>query len=151
MLSFKPLCRYAIVIVSLAGAGFQQLNAAVPQTTSELEFELPGVVAKSVRVASAPDLKKSKATIVVFVGTECPLAKLYASRLDDIEAKFNGQVRVVGVSSNQQDSLDDLKRFKKNHNVNFPIGKDFQNKVADRYGATRTPEVVLLDNDLKVK
>ena len=150
MLSFKPFFPYAIAIV-LLDVGFQQLCAAMLQTTSELEFELPGVVAKSVRVASAPKLKKSKATIVVFVGTECPLAKLYASRLDDIESMFNGQVRVVGVSSNQQDSLDDLKRFKKNHNVNFPIGKDFQNKVADRYGATRTPEVVLLDNDLKVK
>lgn len=150
MSCFKRVFLYLITNVFLV-AGSQQLNAAVLQKTSELEFELPGVVAKSVRVSSTPELKEIKATIVVFVGTECPLAKLYTSRLVEIETKFNGQVRVVGVSSNQQDSLDDLKLFKKNLNVNFPIGKDFQNKVADRYHATRTPEVVLLDKALNVK
>lgn len=138
-----------MVIVSFA-IGLIQPSDTRAQNANRFEFELPGVSVESVSVAKAPD-SKIAATVVVFVGTECPLAKLYATRLEEIQKGFNSKVRIIGVSSNQQDSIDDLKAFKKSHSVGFPIGKDFQNKVADLFNVKRTPEVVLLDRNLDIK
>ena len=45
----------------------------------------------------------SKFTIVCFLGIECPLAKLYAPRLRDLEKEFNSQgVRFIGINRFQR-------------------------------------------------
>lgn len=140
---------FSSLIVTLS-IGLLLPSAVRAQNANRYDFELPGVSVESVSVAKTPD-SEIAATVVVFVGTECPLAKLYATRLEEMQKEFNGKVRIVGVSSNQQDSIDDLKAFKKSHSVGFPIGKDFQNKVADQFDVKRTPEVVLLDRNLDIK
>ena len=109
------------------------------------EFEIPAIEGASVV------LKKSATpTVVYFLGTECPLAKLYSGRLQELANQHKGKIRVIGVSSNQQDSIEELKVFVKKLKLKIEVGKDYQNKVADQFGATRTPEVFLLDGDLNV-
>src|SRR5262245_45486894 len=47
------------------------------------------------------DLAGSKVLVVAFLGTECPLAKLYAPRLQDLAQKYQGKgVQFVGINSN---------------------------------------------------
>ena len=55
------------------------------------------------------DFADSKAVVVVFLGTECPLAKLYAPRLVELANEFEDRgVAFIGVNSNQQDSITEL-------------------------------------------
>ena len=55
---------------------------------------------------SLTEWKDKQAIVVVFLGTECPLAKLYATRLAELDAEYSRQGRAfVGINSNQQDSL----------------------------------------------
>ncbi len=100
---------------------------------------------------SLKDLKQD-VVVVVFLGTECPMAKLYAPKLAAIEKQFKkSQVAFVAIDSNQQDSIQELAAYAKRHNLEFPVLKDVRNLVADHFGAIRTPEVFVLDKDRVVR
>ena len=97
-------------------------------------------------------LAEQKLVVLAFMGTECPLAKLYAPRLAKLAREFEGQgVAFLGINSNRQDSITEIAHFARVHEVPFPILKDVGNDLADRCGAVRTPEVFLLDADRKVR
>ncbi len=92
--------------------------------------------------------RDKRAVVVVFLGTECPLAQLYGSRLAELDAAFRPKgVAFVGIDSNQQDSLLEIGHYARVHKIEFPLLKDSAGKVADQFGATRTPEAFVLDGD----
>src|SRR6476661_6598903 len=56
--------------------------------------------------------------IVVFVGAECPLAKLYGPRLGELSRKLADRgVAVLGIDSNQQDSLQEIAAYAQRHKI----------------------------------
>ncbi|MDG2013085.1 MAG: redoxin domain-containing protein, partial [Pirellulaceae bacterium] len=90
-------------------------------------------------------------TVVIFMGWECPLVKQYVPRLNDLQNKFADQgVRFLAVNSNQHDSLEELKYFARNFELEIPILKDVGNELADEFGAQRTPEAFLLDAEQNI-
>ncbi len=92
------------------------------------------------------DPAQSKWKVVCFLGTECPLARLYGPRLDRLAQKFAPSgVQLVGINSNPQDSVADVKRSIQELKLSFPMIKDDHQTMAKRFGATRTPEVFVLD------
>ncbi len=140
----------------LAFTGF-----AVPQVARAAEASPAADTAGSPRAFSlaAPDGSQhdvtpgqSELTVVCFLGTECPLARLYAGRLSALSEQFaDRDVRFIGVNSNQQDSADDVASYAENYGLRFPIVKDPGNVVADAYDALRTPTVFVLDRALNVR
>jgi peroxiredoxin len=95
---------------------------------------------------SLSDWKDKKALVVVFVGTECPLVAKYGSTLSELAANYKERgVQFVAIDSNQQDSLAEISHFARTYNLEFPILKDPENRVADKFGAERTPEAFVLD------
>lgn len=98
-----------------------------------------GAVVKSAQFAEA------KCLVVAFLGTECPLAKLYGPRLQSLAAEFEPQgAKFLAINSNQQDSIAEITAYVKQHEIQFPILKDPGQKVADQFHASRTPEVFVL-------
>jgi peroxiredoxin len=101
---------------------------------------------------SLSDWRDRKLLVVAFLGVDCPLVKLYTRRLNEIAKEYGPRVvAVIGINSNQHDQLHDIARFARAHEVSFPLLKDSDNHVADLLGATRTPEVFLLDQERKVR
>ncbi len=101
---------------------------------------------------SLTDVAGSRLVVVAFLGTECPLAKLYAPRLAELQEKYaDSEVAFVGVNSNTQDSLTEITAYVARHEITFPMLKDVGNRVADRFQAERTPEVFLLDENRTVR
>jgi peroxiredoxin len=93
-----------------------------------------------------------KLVVIAFVGTECPLARLYGTRCGELARQYEPRgVAFIGISSNQQDSVTALGHFAREHKIDFPILKDVNNVVADRFGAERTPEVFVLDGERKIR
>ncbi len=89
---------------------------------------------------------RGKIVVLAFLGTECPLAKIYASRLVELADKYESKgVVFLGLDSNRQDAVTEIAAFARSHKIDFPILKDLNQQVADAVGATRTPEVVVLD------
>lgn len=97
------------------------------------------------------DLAARDVVVVVFLGTECPLAKLYGPRLAELSQHWGDRVGFLGIDSNQQDSLQELASFAQRHKLEFPLLKDPGNAVADQFAAERTPEVFVLDKDRVVR
>lgn len=112
-------------------------------------FTLDNCYGKSV---SLNDFDDQKLLVIAFLGTECPLAKLYAPRLNAIEEQFaDAGVSVIGINSNKQDSLTELAAFAHRHEIDFPLLKDVGSRIADVMHAKRTPEVFLLDEERIVR
>ncbi len=101
---------------------------------------------------SLAELADAKLVVVAFMGTECPLANLYTPRLAELAAEFESQgVAFLGINSNQQDSITEVASHAQRHKIPFHVLKDPGNKVADQFGAVRTPEVFVLDGDRVVR
>ena len=104
------------------------------------------------RPVSLSDFEDKKIVVVAFLGTECPLAKLYGPRLNEVESKYKSKgVALIGINSNSQDSLTELAAYAHRFDVNYPLLKDTGNKVADAMSAKRTPEVYVLDQSRTVR
>ena len=98
------------------------------------------------------DYADSKCVVVAFVGVDCPLARLVAPRLARMSRDFQEQgVTFLAIDANSQDSLSRLAQFAREHDLPFPVLKDPGNAVADRFGAERTPEIFLLDQQCAVR
>lgn len=98
------------------------------------------------------DLADKKLVVIAVLGTECPLAKLYAPRLADLCEEYETQgVAFWGLDANRQDSLAEIGAYVRTHELQFPILKDANNEIADRLGAVRTPEVFVLDKNRVVR
>lgn len=110
-------------------------------------FALPDLDGNRVQLETREPFQ---ATVVCFLGTECPLAKLYAVRLNEFSEQFE-TVRFIGIFSNLQDSDRDVRAFRDQHQIQFPVIRDQSQTVADAFGATRTPEVFLLDEARKIR
>jgi peroxiredoxin len=128
---------------------FALTPAAGPLGSKVDRFELRDYRGASFRLADWDD----KAVVaVVFLGVDCPLARLYGPRLAELSREWSPRrVQFVGVNANANDSASDIARYARTHNVSFPILKDVGNVLADRLGAARTPEVFLLDRERIVR
>src|SRR5262245_25905382 len=74
------------------------------------------------RQHSLADFQSAPAVAIVFLGTECPLAARYAATLNRLAEEFEDRgVALLGIDSNQQDSLTDLARFAHDHQLSFPL------------------------------
>ena len=137
-----------VLLLSILSAAPADLpKAAVGQTVAE--FELRDHLGTAHQLS---EWSKKKAVVVVFLGAECPLAKLYGQRLADLAARYEPKdVAFVGINSNQQDSLADIGHYVREHKIAFPILKDPGNAVADLFGAKRTPEAFVLDSERRVR
>ncbi|HWG44482.1 MAG TPA: redoxin domain-containing protein [Gemmataceae bacterium] len=92
------------------------------------------------------DWRDRKLVVVVFLGVECPLARLYGPRLTELADEFAPQgVAFVAINSNQNEGLTELERYARLHRLPFPFLKDVGNVVADQFDAQRSPEVFVLD------
>ena len=90
--------------------------------------------------------KDAKALVVVFVGTECPVANLYVPTLVELHKDYAAKgVQFLAINSNSQDAFTLVAAHAQERNLPFPVLKDFDHKAADAFGAKRTPEAFVLD------
>jgi len=124
------------------------LQAADSKLSRLRQISLPTA---SGQTASVIPTEKAAATVVCFLGSECPLAQLYGARLQKLADDYaDQQLRVIGINSNLQDSLEDVASYVERQQLRFPVFKDYDHKVANLFEAERTPEVFLLDSELNV-
>ena len=94
---------------------------------------------------SFDDLKGKNGAIVVFLSAQCPVVKMYDERINKIAAEYKAKgINFIGVNSN---STEDFKWVKSHSEemYKFPVLVDKGNVLADKLGATVTPEFYQLD------
>ena len=138
------LCLVAAIAVLLVRAGFAEPPKAAAAVGRKIaDFTLPDVAGKSWTLPNSSD---TKAVVVLFLGTECPVNNAYMPRLSDLhDAYVDSGVQFVAINANQQDTPKRIAEHAKRFAIPFPVLKDANNVIADRFGAARTPEAFVLD------
>lgn len=114
------------------------------------DFELPAID-DSVHHLSRY-LETCRCVAVVFMCNHCSYVRLYLDRLKQIQAEFHDRgFTVIGINSNDasqypEDSFENMKKFATQEDLNFPYLWDPTQDVAFCFGAHKTPEAFLIDN-----
>jgi peroxiredoxin len=137
----KKLLRTAVLLALALPAAAQPLapGAKAP------DFTLPAA-ADGKPVALKDLLAKNKAVAVIFVATKCPVSNAYNDRMAALGKEYAPKgIAFVGINSNKTEPAAEVAQHAMSHGLTFPVVKDDANKIADLYGATKTPEVYLVD------
>jgi peroxiredoxin len=119
-----------------------------------LDFSLPGVDGRTV---SLSDLGGTKGYIVVFTSNHCPYAQLYEQRIINLHKKFAPKgFPVVAINPNNpeivpEDDFEAMKQRAAEKRYPFHYLSDSNQTVCRAFGATRTPQVFVLDSDRYVR
>jgi peroxiredoxin len=105
-------------------------------------FSLPDTNGK---VQSFDDLKGKNGAVIVFLSAQCPVVKAYNERINQLAAEYQSKgITFIGINSNSTESLDWVKSHAA-ENYKFPVLIDKGNVLADKLGATVTPEAYFVD------
>jgi peroxiredoxin len=144
-LRFTVLLLLGSLVLALPGYGDNPTPA--PHKVAAFSLKDP----RDQKTVALADLKDKKAIVVVFLGTECPVSNAFLPVLAKLHEDYGSKgVAFVGVNANRQDTPERVGEHAKKNEVPFPVVKDVANKVADDFGAKRTPECFVIDATGKV-
>jgi peroxiredoxin len=88
--------------------------------------------------------KGKKGTVVLFLSCRCPYVAQARAPIAELYKQYGDKVSFVGLNANQNEKADDIKTDAA-QSFAFPMLRDEGSKVADLYGAQRTPEAFVVD------
>jgi peroxiredoxin len=130
------------VLLTIAAVGLltaQDFHVGSPVA----EFSLRDLDGRSVAYSEL----KGSVTVVAFISTQCPVSNAYNDRMNALYKEFSSRVKFVFVNSNANESADEVRRHARDAGFEFPVYKDVNNVVANRFGAQATPETFVMDGD----
>lgn len=113
-----------------------------------IPFNLPGVDGKQHALADYAD---KQAVVVIFSCNHCPYVRAWEDRMIQIQADYADKgVQLVAINANDavkypSDSFEAMVERAREKGFNFPYLHDETQEIARAYGAQRTPEVFLFD------
>lgn len=152
-----------LMVVPLVTIGFYLANCSSAETqgsgseTDKMEQSSPtayndfSLKDYNGKEYSLSDFKDSKAIVVMFIATQCPVSNAYNERMVQLYQEYHPKnVAFVGINSNKQEDIDEIKEHSQKNNFAFPVLKDWDNVIADRFGASVTPEIYVLNQDFEL-
>ncbi|MGH2575201.1 MAG: thioredoxin family protein [Ignavibacteria bacterium] len=95
--------------------------------------------------------KDSKAVVIMFWSVRCPYVQAYNDRIPSFVKEYQEKgITFWAINSNVTEDTEEIKANAAEHSYNFPVLIDVNSKVADKFGATRTPEIFVLDKDRNI-
>lgn len=148
-----PLFLAAILVVAfaaIAGSGRTTVDLPAPPSIGAVidDFKLPDADGAE---HSLKSLAGKKGTVVIYIATKCPVSNAYNDRMEKLAQDYKAKgISVIGINSNYSEPSAEVKAHAAEKHLTFAILKDEGNKIADKWGATRTPEVYVLDASMKL-
>ena len=115
-------------------------------------FSLKGI---DDQIHSLGSYAQSKGLLIIFMCNHCPYVKAKIDAIKQIHEKFNENIALVGINSNDSteypdDSFESMKKVANEKGMKFDYLVDDKQDVAKRYGAVCTPDPFLFDEDRKL-
>ena len=139
-----------IALAAVAGSGRADNDIPAPPTIGTVidDFKLPDADGKE---HSLKSLAGAKGAVILFIATKCPVSNAYNERMEKLAQEYKAKgINFIGVNSNNTEPAAEVKSHAAEKGLTFTILKDDSNKLADRLGATRTPEAYALDANMKL-
>ncbi|HTN44866.1 MAG TPA: thioredoxin family protein [Flavipsychrobacter sp.] len=148
------------IVFLLAMAGISATMYAQDLVQLEHGSEMPGGEIRLSSVTgeeiSLSEAKKEGGLLVMFSCNTCPyVLKSQARTKEMVDYAGQNNIGVVIVNSNEAqrdkaDSYEAMKKYAKDQKYKVPYVVDENSKLADLFGATRTPEVFLYNREGKL-
>lgn len=147
-----PLFLASILIVAfaaVAGSGRDNDLPAPPAIGTTIDdFKLPDTDGAE---HSLKSLTGKNGAVLIFISVQCPVSNAYNDRMEKLAQDYRAKgINVIGINSNSTEPAAEVKSHAGEKHLTFTILKDDGNKIADRLGATKTPEVYVLDTNSKL-
>ena len=148
--------RSIFLVVTFALLAFVSMGTGCSSDSDYVAVEFP--VGTKVENFTLPDLggaeqsldklEGENGAVLVWVSAQCPVVKSYNERINEVadELKAKG-INVIGINSNAPESLDWVKSHASEVGYKFPVLIDKGNLLADKLGATVTPEFYYFDKE----
>ena len=117
-------------------------------------FELKSIENKLI---SLNDIKGKNGTLIMFICNHCPYVKAVIDDIvDDCKNLEKEEIKSVAIMSNDtrnypEDSFNNMVKFQKNYNFNFPYLIDETQEIAKKYDAVCTPDFFGYNNNLELQ
>ena len=117
-------------------------------------FELKSIDNK---IISLNDAKGENGTLIMFICNHCPYVLAVINNVvEDCKELENDGIKSIAIMSNdpsryEEDSFDNMIKFSKNNDFNFPYLIDETQEVAKTYGAVCTPDFFGYNKDLELQ
>src|SRR6266478_9706641 len=141
----------ALAAIAIA-ANTRAINTDLPAPpaigATIVDFTLPDTSGANHSLAS---LKGKNGAVLIFIAVQCPVSNAYNERMEKLAQDYKARgISVIGINANNTENASVVKAHATEKHLTFPILKDPGNKIADRLGATRTPEAYFLDANNKL-
>jgi peroxiredoxin len=144
IIAFVSLVGYSILtLVGGSDVEASPMGGGIEVGATAENFSLPDVDGKTQTLNS---LKGKNGTVVVWLSAQCPVVKGYKDRINEIAAESQSKgINFVGINSNSTEDLNWVKSNIAEYGYKFPVLIDKGNVLADKWGASVTPEVYYFD------
>ena len=100
---------------------------------------------------SLKSLAGKNGTVLLFIAVQCPVSNAYNERMAKLAEDYKAKgIAVIGINSNVAEDAAAVKAHAEQNKLSFPILKDSGNKIADKLGASVTPEAYFIDANNKL-
>ena len=107
------------------------------------DFTLPDADNKE---RSLKSLAGKNGTVLLFIAVQCPVSNAYNERMAKLAEDYKAKgIAVIGINSNVAEDAAAVKAHAEQNKLSFPILKDSGNKIANKLGASVTPEAYFID------
>lgn len=149
-------------LIAIAAATLLSVGAYAQNNIKSIEIgaDIPMATTKMMSVdkneVSLNDAKKDDGLLVMFSCNTCPYVVKSQARTSEMIAYAKSKhLGVIIINSNEakrdgDDSPKAMGKYAKDQGYDVPYVIDEQSKLADAFGATRTPEVFLFDGNGKL-
>lgn len=139
----RTLAAFTItILLGVAAIGAFAQASEFPVGTTLDDFKLSDIYGKE---HSFKSLQGRKGTVLIWLSAQCPVVKMYNDRINAVAADYKDKgISFVGINSNATEGIDWVKSHAE-ANYKFPVLIDKGNHLADKLGATVTPETYLFD------
>ncbi|MEM6844471.1 MAG: thioredoxin family protein [Bacteroidota bacterium] len=150
----KTLVLTTLFALSLSLGSFTLSSDGYEVGDYATNFDLKNVDGNMV---SLSDYEEAKGFIVVFTCNECPYAKLYQDRINELNEKYESKgFPVIAINPNDPerspaDRYENMQARAEEKDYTFPYLVDETQEITRAYGATNTPHVYILDKEEKDK
>jgi peroxiredoxin len=139
-----------IGLAAVAGSGRNAPDVPAPPAIGSVidDFKLPDTEGAE---RSLKSLTGRNGVVLIFISVQCPVSNGYNERMQKLAEDYRAKgVNVIGINANATESAEVVKAHAADKHFTFPVLKDDGNKIADRLGATRTPETYVIDGSGKL-
>jgi len=96
--------------------------------------------------STLPDRESATVRVYLFLSLDCPISNYYLHELNQLHEEFAPEgVQLIGLVSGLVSTPEEIEQHQKEFAVRFPLLCDRNNELSRQWGATHTPQAIVVD------